>query len=177
MSTLLKRPLYSKFSGSDDPKDQDKNVYQFINAVVFCLPRFIGTWYLRRYYNGITRCTLPVFRKEKEDGRAYFDSVQTYLYFYFIKAMLFGQKQAFKDLEFPFDLSKFDGIPILFICSGEGWQHDDGNPYHSKKYKKFIQERDYCKYVQFDDCNHWLMDEKVGNPQRLNNEIYQFLQK
>ena len=157
--------------GADpSPKEQPKYFYQFVNAVCFCLPRAIGTWYLQRYFKRISKCTFPAFRREK-----YVDSVTTYLYFYYIKMMLLRQTEQLKNVAI--DLEKLDGIPILFICAGKGWLSEDVVKYYSPDFKKFIEERDYCKFVTFHDCYHHLQDEIVGNPQKLNNEIYQFLQK
>lgn len=158
--------------GSDpDPSEMHKYTYQFYCAASFLMPQWFGSWYLKRYFvrliSADPNVTFPVFEKEKRENKTYFHSTGAYLYYYVLKAAFSGQSQKLSVTE---RLNEFDGLPILFIDGNKG---DDPVRFYTTKFKQFIDERDYCKFVEF-DCYHWIMTEK---PNELNETVYQFLQK
>ena len=149
--------------------------YQYINCLAFLLPRFIGTWILRRYYNNllkINNITLPIIRLEKEHNKTYFDSAQGYVYFHILMHKNLKQMDELKKINMKSKLNELDGLPILFIDATKGWHYKVD--YYSETFKKWINERNYCKFIEF-DCYHWIQDTDIGLPQKLNDCIHEWI--
>ena len=154
-----------------DKKDkvtQSKLVYQLHMAACFILPPMIGTFYLNYYSrnNEIFANNnegIPLWEKEKKDNKTYYSSLQCYMYYHTIKAILTGNA---KSISIRSRLNEYDGLPILFI---------NGNKtplrFYTDKFKEFLEERSYCKFLDF-DCSHWIPTDK---PDELNDAISQFI--
>ena len=149
----------------DDPEQEEKYVYQSIQATAFLLPTFIGSWVLRRFWRRFG--LIPLFEKEKQDDKVYFASYCAYPYYY-MKDVLKGESGGYvESLAIAPRLNEFDGLPILFIDA-------NGLRFYSQKFKNFLESRSYCKFVEFDDCRHWqFMTDKSD---KANDTIYDFLQ-
>ena len=119
------------------------------------MPTWLGTWRLRRFLENGTR--IPLLDKEVNDGRKYVHSTSCYLYFYVMKKAIFGGKAFLKKLSVTSKLDHLDGLPILFI---DGVGGDDPMRFYTDKFKKHIEDRDYCYFGQL-DCNHWIMTEEA----------------
>eukprot|EP01084_Bolivina_argentea_P099426 178735_1 len=159
--------------GNDDKAEQYKYSYQMVNAIMFLMPRTFGTWYLKRYYKKLLSkrgIMIPTIR----DNIHKFDSCQGYLYFYVIKTIFFGSKKQLGNIMVRGKLNEFDNLPVLFIDATKGWHYPV--QYYSNKFKQYLEDRDDCEFVEF-DCYHWIQDEKIGLPQKLNETIHQFIQK
>lgn len=115
---------------------------------------------------------MPLFEKEKKEGKTYFSSYCAYLYFYIFKAVFGGYGEGLAVRE---RLNEFDGLPILFIDGKFAPEEGEGIRFYSSKFKNFLDERDYCKFVEFDQCTHWGFFQ--DRAKQANDTIYQFLQK
>ena len=154
-----------------DPSQRHKYTYRLHCMASYLMPPWLGTWYLRRtFVNSFLAANpsmkLPLLAKERRENKTYIHSTSCYPYYFFIKAKLIGDTR----LSIQDRLNEFDGLPILFIDGNEG---EDPIAFYSSKFKKFIDQRDYCKFVEF-ECHHWIMADK---PNELNETVYQFLQK
>ena len=168
-------PGRDKNGKSEDPRVDEKSSYILVQALLFMTPKWFGTWYLRRYWENMIKTDssmkglpFPLFDKEKKENKKYFHSLSAHLYFNLMKQIIFGDVRS---LAVTPRLNEFDGLPILFA---DGCGGDDPMPGYSKKFKKFIEDRDYCKFVVFGDCGHWIMQQ---NPTRFNQVVYEFIQK
>ena len=152
--------------GTDDAEERKKMAYQMYLVAYFLMPTVIGTWYIRRLFAAFP-FRAPLLDKEKRDNKVYLSSYQAYLYYYIISgALLFGKRYDIRN-----QLDKLDGLPILFIDATAG---DNPMVFYSSKFRKHLEARDYCKFVEFEDCNHWIMTQ---NPTKLNDTVYDFIQK
>ena len=110
--------------GGDPNQEPHKKRYQFVNAICFLFPRFIGTWVLERYYSNMLSNTdsklsfddFPAIRDKQG-----FDSIQGFSYFWIMWTMVFGSRKSKLDVSVHKMLDQMDDVPILFLDALKGW--------------------------------------------------------
>jgi len=169
--------------GGAKDEDQSKYKYQMVNAMCFLMPRSIGTWYMRRYYRNLlasSGCNLkleqfPAIELEQKDKIRRFDSIANYSYFWGIWVMMFGSNKSKKDATVSHMLNLMEDVPILFLDAKKGWFKPV--QYYSGKYRKWIEGREDCKFVEL-DCYHWIQhEEPLGDWRSLHSHVDQFISK
>ena len=151
-----------------------KTAYQLFMAAYFLMPTWLGGWRMRRFMETWVSMSkgsfqLPLFERENADKRCYMHSTSAYLYYYvMVKAILFG---GGKELDVGSRLQQLDGLPILFV---DGKKGEDPMRFYTDKFKKHMDERDYCQFVEYEDCGHWIM---LEGQEKFNAVLLQFLQR
>lgn len=139
--------------------------YQLFNIFCFLCPRFIGDRIMRNYVYMIDRKynKIPAVKVEKETNTVLFHAGMNYLYFYLYKTVVIATMQGrLKELQLP-----VPAVPTCFICGK--WEL---GPWHTKRWKKILNDREDCVYKRYDDAKHWVMQDQCG---RFNKDIRKFL--
>lgn len=139
--------------------------YQLWNVFCFLIPSFIGNRLCRNYIYVLNKkyTKFPAVQIEKDTNKILLHSGMNYLYFYLYKLLIISVLSGTIDnLKLP-----VPKVPTLFICGK--WNL---GPWHTKKWKKTLMDRQDCDYKRYDDAKHWVMHDQCD---RFNKHVAKFL--